>query len=202
MLKAAVEIFSRPIRVQKTDNRGSHICKRAAWWQHVTFGKSVKGTVRESIVYIGTEIAQHPTAARLICDMKPKARRTGDGGEPKHPSPSPDPTLGNAGEALQTVAAGGCLPSLGLLSQQTHCCCLFIDVKSEHPILDSISGLLARPNPLACLTTIICPSWLACLAFRLSIRAALKLVQHTSRKQLQMCSFSKHRRWALQPPCE
>lgn len=123
--------------------------------------------------------------------MKPKPRRTGDDGEAKHPVPVQIQHL-DAGRASQTVAAGGRLSSLGLLSQQTHCCCLFIDVKSEHPILDSISGLLARPNPSACLTTIICPSWLVCLAFRLSISAALKLVQHTSRRQLQMRSFSKH----------
>lgn len=55
----------------------------------------------ESIVYIGTEISQHPTAARLICDLKPKPRRSGDDGESKYPSPSPNPTLGNAGRASQ-----------------------------------------------------------------------------------------------------
>lgn len=78
--------------------------------------------------------------------------------------------------------------SLSSLSQRTHCCCLFTAVKSGHPVLDSISGLLARPNPLACLTTVICPTWLVRLAFRLSIRAALKLVpQQTRGQQTPVC---------------
>lgn len=138
-----------------------------------------KARSRRAPFILGLSYLSTPTAAKLICDMKTKPRWTGDGGEFK--SAAPDPTLGSAAAAKEKHYPRQQREVVSLFFELVETadnfCRSLVAVMSGHPIIDSNRGLLARPNPSACLTTTICPAWLVRLAFRLSIRAALNAAQ-------------------------
>lgn len=87
---------------------------------------------------------------------------------------------------------------VSLLRQQAIFVAPPLAVMSGHPIIASNRGLLARPNPSACLTTTICPAWLVRLAFRLSIRAALEAAPQQKHNRSRIC-YSRDRASSATP---